>query len=489
MPLATQASLSPETGNSAGPGAATSGGGAAGSTSAGSGGVGDGDTSNGATPGGGTTTSGATTGLGSTGAGPSTAGGSGATGSGPAPAPITAPLKVGLTYINNDGTSAALGVSDDATTNGETAARALVKGINAAGGLAGRILQPVEYRWNSQSSNWSQDASVACEKFTQDNRVDVVVDSAFGTTGGFGECLQKAGVYQIARGPEGDRISSQRATLHASTGSTVYERTYTAVLATLASTGYLDRTHQLGIIVEDCPPIRRAYTKTLVPLIARLGLKPPLERTIECTTSFSSAGPAASAISGAVLAFREGNVDRVLFVSDFEDVALLLFNANADSQRYYPGYALSSGAQASLFSGNVQKDQWPQLHGVGNTPGNDVTDYKDPLSVAETRCLQLARTGGLIPANDTDRGFVYNACALLLLLEAALKRTNGNSKPSAVQSAINGLGSSFSAPGLVGGRTRFSSDRHDGPDAVRVFGFVASCECIRYSGPILAAPA
>jgi hypothetical protein len=397
------------------------------------------------------------------------------------------PLTIGITYINNDSTSAALGESDTATTNGKSAAQAMVKGINAAGGLAGRVLRTVEYSWNSQTTNWSQDASVACTKFTQDNHVDVVLDGAFGTTGGFGDCLQKAGVLQITQGPEGDRVSSRSRALHANTGSMVEDRRYAAVVGNLAGTGYLSKSNQLGIIVEQCPPIERAYAKTIVPLIRSLGLKSPLERTIECTTSFSSAGPAASAISSAVLAFRQGGVDRVMFVSDFEDVVLLLFGNNADSQHYYPGYALSSGAQAALFS-NIPKDQWPQLHGVGTSPQTDVADNSAIPSATEAHCLRLARTGGLTPANALDKAFVYGACGLFLLLGTALTQTDGNSNPRSLLTSIEGLGTSFLAPGLVAGRTRFSPGDHDGPDAVRVFRFVASCTCMRYSGQPLRAP-
>ena len=59
---------------------------------------------------------------------------------------------------------------------------------------------------------------------------------------------------------------------------------------------------------------------------------------------------------------------------------------------------------------------------------------------------------------------------------------------SAVMGAINGLGTTFAAPGAVGGRSRFGPDRHDGGDAVRVFGYIASCQCLRYTGPVVAAP-
>ena len=401
----------------------------------------------------------------------------------------TAPLTIGLTYADNTSTESALGVSSEAGVNGRTAAQAVVRGINAAGGLYGRMLKLVEYRWDSSSTSYDADATVACERFTKDNQVEVVVDTAFGTIGGFGDCLQRAGVLHLTTGGEGDRAASQRRTLHANTSSMVMDRTYGSVISNLVSTRYLGRVNQLGVIVEQCPSIENAYNRTIKPLIAQLGLKAPFEATIECTTGFSSAGPAASAVSSAILAFRQRQVDRVMFISDYEAVVLLLFANSASAQQYRPGYALSSGAQADFLRTQVPSDQLPQFHGVGTSPAVDVGDSAPPPSPTEARCVQLARNGGLVVGGSIDRSFVYSPCGLLLLLEAALTRTNGASAPRSLIGAINGLGTSVAIPGLVADSSKFSSAYHDGPNAVQVFAYVAACNCLRYSGGPLPAPA
>ena len=54
--------------------------------------------------------------------------------------------------------------------------------------------------------------------------------------------------------------------------------------------------------------------------------------------------------------------------------------------------------------------------------------------------------------------------------------------------AINGLGTSFRAPGLVANSARFTTTAHDGPNALQVFGYVETCTCIRYRGNPLRAP-
>ena len=412
------------------------------------------------------------------------AGGSGA--SSQVTSTTLAPLKIGATYINNSGSSAALGVSSTPYT-AKTAFDALVKGFNGLGGLAGRKLVPVTYSFNGQSASYETQAQAACAKFTQDNHVSVVLDQAFGYTAGFGTCLSNAKVLQITSALEEDRARSNQIPLHSNTFSMTPERAYSAALNELAGTGYLNRSNQLGIILEDCPSTRTAYDKTLVPLIASLGLRKAQLRTVSCTVGFSSAAGAASTISSATLAFNQAGVDRVMFVSDNESVALLFFQNTANSQSYRPGYVLTSGAQPEGLRTSLQKEQRPQLHGVGWEPLNDVTVPERPTAV-EQRCLSMAKAGGANPTKPSDKLFVHIECGMFLLLEKALQQTGGVDLPSQLQSAINGVGSTFAAPGLVGNRTTFSPSRHDGPDLVRVFGYDISCSCLRYSGPKLSVP-
>jgi ABC-type branched-subunit amino acid transport system substrate-binding protein len=395
-------------------------------------------------------------------------------------------LRIGVTYINNDQTSATLGVSSPSTISKKSLVQALVRGINAGGGLNGRRVEAVEYEWNSQSNNWTLDASAACAKFTQDNHVAVVVDNAFGTTGGFRPCLERAGVLDIQSGPEGDTSTSIGAPLHANTFNMTVDRTYTAVLSGLSSSGYLSNSNQIGVIIEDCPENAQAYSRTLKPFMSRLGLKPPQEASIGCTTGFASAGPAASAINNAVLKFRTAGVDRVMFVSDNEAVAVLFFATSANSQGYKPGYLLSSAAQAQGLRSQVPSGQQAQFHGVGNLPFID-TDGAQPSSVDE-QCRQIVNAGALSPVSYTDTSLMVFECGPFLLLQAALKSTHGNGGVTALASAIDSLGSRFAAPGVVAGATFYSQTNHDGPTMVQVFGFVPGCTCIRYSGTPQRAP-
>lgn len=394
-------------------------------------------------------------------------------------------LKVGVTYNNTDATNSALGFDDGSAVNQKAIIRALVKGVNARGGLQGRPLQVVEYEWNQTSENYSLDAATACETFTRDNKVALVLDTAFGVIAGFRECIAKAGIPVLQSSNEGDDTASRNAPLHANTNGMTVDRNYAAVLQGLSASGYLNRRNKVGVILEDCPYISRAYNRTLAPALSKLGQQPELTM-LECTTGFDSAGAAGASVNNAILRFRRAAVDRVLMVSDFEAVVLLLFAQSAESQGYRPGFMLSSQAQAQVLRSQLPAGQQPQMRGVGGSRFGDVDDGQ--FSAPDRVCDSLARAGGLAAATYTAKSLLVALCGPFLLLDAALKQTGGSAETANLMAAVASLGTSFAAPGLVDDATRYSSTFRDGPERVREFAFAASCTCIRYTGVARAVP-
>ena len=394
-------------------------------------------------------------------------------------APDTSPLQIGITYISNDQTSSELG-AESVAINQKSIVQGLVAGINADGGLNGRQLEPVEYEWDSSSDDWSLDASAACAMFTQDNDVSIVLDTAFGTVGGFRSCLEDAGVASIQTLSEGSAASSAAATLHANPSSMTVDRAYVSVLDGLTGTDYLTADNQVGVIVENCPDNVTAYDETIKPLITSLGLKEPIDASVDCATGFAAATAASAAVNNAVLKFNDAGVDRVMFIGDNEYILLLFFSGAASSQAYTPGYLLSSNAQPNAMLTSLAVDQQPQMHGVGNQPFNDIDSAE--LSAVDQRCVELASAGGVNPVTYGDKGLLVFECAPFLLLEAALQATNGSAIATDLAEAISALDTTYVGPGIVEGATRFSDTDRDGPAMVRVFEFDDSCSCLQYTG-------
>jgi hypothetical protein len=302
--------------------------------------------------------------------------------------------------------------------------------------------------------------------------------------------MQKAGVLVLATQAEADRKESNAADFHANTSRMNLDRNYGAVLVGLRSTGYLTSASKIGVLMEGCPSNKAAYSNTVAPLIKQFGWKPAKVVTIDCVAGFGGVGNAGQQISNAAFTFRSAGVDRVLMMSVNEVVMLLVFAPAAENQQYFPGYALSSNAQAQRTRPSIPRGQWPQLHGIGAVPIGDVDPPPGALALlpVEKRCLKVAADGGQSPSTYGDRGIINNSCSAFLLLEKSLQVSAGEAASRTLVAAIASLGTSFVAPGLVDGATRFTQIDHDGPNRVRPFSFQKECTCLRYVGPSTPAP-
>jgi hypothetical protein len=399
----------------------------------------------------------------------------------------TSPLTIGFAYPDSSGANSSLGVGTSATSGPRAVMEGLVRAVNASGGLAGRKLTVAYRAVDASSSSYGAQASTVCTYFTQDKPVPVVIDLLFGNRFDLAACLARHGVADLGNGAA-DEVADRAVPLFATATSMSSTRRYRAVLTGLHATGYLTPAHKVGVLVEDCPPLQRAYQNAVLPTAARLKLSIVSTEQLSCTTGFASAGSASASVQNAVLRFRSRGVDRVLLVSDFEQVLLLLMANVAQSQGWHPGYLLTSTAQTEVMRPNIPSGQWPQLRGMGWTPGLDIDDPRTPLPAADQRCLGLLKSAGVVVSGWQNQYIATTECAALFLLESALRASGGDTRGKALMAGVESLGTGFAAPSNVAGRTSFGPRRHDGPAAVAPFGFVAACSCLRYLGPPVSVP-
>jgi hypothetical protein len=408
-------------------------------------------------------------------------------GGNPAGPSARAPLTIGAIYSDNGSANAALGLGTSASTGPKSIINALVAALNKQGGLAGHKLAVDYYPVQATVSDYSTQANAACANFTQDHLVPVVVDFTFGTRYGMAACLAKHGVADFGIGTS-DTPVDNTVGLFAAPDWMTSGRRYRAVIDGLRATSDLGPQNRIGVLLEDCDYLDRAFQRAVVPDIAQLHLNLVDTERIECTTGYSSAGPDSASISSAILHFRTDAVDRVLLVSDYEQVVLLLLANLAETQGWHPGYMLTSAAETEVVRASIPSGQWPQLHGIGWSPGLDIDDPRAPLAPADQHCIDLIKQGG-VSVSGWENVFTATAeCAELLFLGAALQRSGGDAHGSALMAAVGSLGTSFVAPGVVGGRTSFGPERHDGPAAEAPFAYVPACACLRYTGPPFTVP-
>ena len=393
---------------------------------------------------------------------------------------VTSPLKLGVLVTELGAAVAALGSSSGTSHRADDGYRAIIKAINASGGLAGRKLEPMYQVVDATDSSYQSDADQICAAY-KDAHVELVISDSASTDYGFAGCLAQAQIPVVTSAPS-DKEGLAKALGVFNGFNPSYDRGYGAVVDQLVASGYVTTKSKIGVIRITCGEISRSYTNTVLPRMRAHGLTTPIEYTVSCANGFQDAGAYSAAMQSAVLRFRAADVDRVFVNGSQENLLLQYFAEQAQSQAYHPGYALSSSSfPVTLIDANTfPQQQLPQVHGVGWHPLGDTG--LDTALPQQQRCVSLSKAGGLAPANITEKFALYQACSNLFLLEAALKRGDGGASGAALRSTILSLGTSFGSTGIIGGSTLFGAGRPDGAELSAEWGFVASCTCFRYSG-------
>lgn len=359
--------------------------------------------------------------------------------------------------------------------------RALVDYFNAHGGIADRKIKLVEYTLKTTATDWRVDAQAACAKFTEDNDVQVAVSTVGGGVflDSYEACLQKAGVPNVQYGSAGGKQSfEQFRTMFSSVFPSVDDAVANMMIG-LANAKYLTRQSKIGVVIENCSYDSFAHKHTVEPLAKRLGLNIIRTQTVDCLNGYGDVGTFAAQVQSAVLPFRSAGVDRVMFVSTWEALALVFFEKQAESQAYAVNYAITSLAQIAVNASNFSTTSLARMQGVGWWPESDVTS--PPVTAPMARCRAMAAAQGL-DTGPSANGVVINwICAPFLLLEAALKRVQGNHSSQALVTAFEGLGGGFASSVTIRGEASLTPIRHHAVVTYQRFLYDRSCSCFRYA--------
>ena len=179
-------------------------------------------------------------------------------------------------------------------------------------------------------------------------------------------------------------------------------------------------------------------------------------------------------MSNAVVRFRSRNVDRVMVVSaGAEGNLVFAFSEVADSQHWYPGYALSSLAIPDVQAQNASATQLVNMHGVGWLPTLDSEDRQQfKPDRAGRECLDRMKHEGVQPQSSTDYSFVYQPCDTFRLLDAVARAANGEISIASLVQGERTLAGSFRTATTVDGAVRLWPGTELGPSMGRIFAFV-----------------
>jgi hypothetical protein len=392
-------------------------------------------------------------------------------------------LQIGMLTTNNDAASSA-GIKNGNTFSERRVLEALVAAYNKQGGIEGRKIDPIYAEIKSSSSNYANDLEAACAVFTQDHHVAAVISVVGLWSEELESCLTKAGVPQVA----GDYALGDTSDLTnypylvAPTTLSTNQRS-AALLRALHGSGYLTPSNKIGAVVEGCPYNERAYNATVRPVAHQLGLTVALEVTSRCFGAIADFGGLASDMQGAVLKFHAQGIDRVMFVSSEEGNLMLLFAASADSQQYFPGYALTSLAIPVVQEANTPKAQLANVKGLGWLPEFDADGATRAFtSPQRTTCLKELRDAGAPqPASAEDYSFAFVGCDAFSLYTRASQVAGGPVSAGQVQPTARALGRSFVSSANYGGVTDFAAPPA-GAAQGREFSWSTGCSCFAYTG-------
>jgi ABC-type branched-subunit amino acid transport system substrate-binding protein len=396
---------------------------------------------------------------------------------------VSGPIKIG--FLNTKtGNAAAFGLNVGQTFEPRQGFEAVVAALNKSGGISGRQIVPVVADTDTASASWETDYQAACETLTRDNKVAVVVGYSFGLFDALESCLSKAGIPHLNGGyAVGDTETFAQLPYFVATTNATANRRFVLQLAGPLADGLLTPKKRVGILLDDCPEHARAIARAMEPYIRAHNINVVARATMSCPHGAADVGGVAAQIQNAVLQFRSRQVDTVVT----EGIPVVVFAQQAQSQGWHPDYLLTTTSGGAALSTNVPAEQAEHMHGYGWFPAIDVTTGHGPApTVAQQRCLDMLRSGGLEPAQYNDFVSSYTTCDGLFLYERALSATHASTDPRAVVAAIAGLGGGYASASTLDGRTSFTAGRRDAPAAYRPFGWDAGCTCFVYKGPAVA---
>lgn len=368
---------------------------------------------------------------------------------------------------------------------------AIVKEINAHGGLLGRRVVPLYHdnRTSDALANPDATGQANCDYFAQDVQVIGVVSLLANIdTANFRACMLRHRLPVFALDfalhddqslrESGPHLFSQHANLSQLAKPWVQrlqaQNYFQGWNTTTGTAG--PGTAKVGILGDDTA-VGQRFIARLAAQLKTSGIT--VAQTFTYSDTVSSYG---SSMSAAVLSFASSGVTHVLTAPPTA-AATLIFMETAEQQHFRPRYGMTSYLTPTQIALNAPAAQLMGAVGIGWNPGIDVEDAQDPGSSPERACLAvLAKSGVTFSSSQRfakDAAFTLCDAINIPVAGAAL---SGRLDPDGLFRGITGLGVSF--PVAVAFSNALAPTHRTVTGSARDLMFVPSCTCFAYSGPV-----
>jgi hypothetical protein len=389
------------------------------------------------------------------------------------------PIKIGvITQPGLETAAKAFGL--DGVTTGDTKAQveAVVAWIRANGGLGGHPIQVFEYAIDMSQTSAEVWQTNACASMAEDHKVRFVV-TVLASLQTLAACLAKHGIGLLADNSNfGDKTMAQYAPIMGNPSELGVGRMMTLLVDDLWRQGWLKAGSKIGVLALDSPDGRATTDGPFMAALRKHGLKPA--STVYINPNNGDGGSSAS--GNAVLTFRASNVDRIIPVM----YSPLYFMLAAESQRYYPAYAMvSANGPGALLEGTAPQNQLKNAAGIGWAPYLDIGKgpKPPPVNARATLCFELMKKGGQAATSALVKGFQAQVCDVLFYLKD-LTDLAPTIPGDLLTSARIRLGTGFVSPATY--RVDVTH-RTAGVGGYRSLAYLDSCTCFQYVSPVVAA--
>ncbi|MGH2685177.1 MAG: hypothetical protein ACRDJP_06915 [Actinomycetota bacterium] len=365
---------------------------------------------------------------------------------------------------------------------------AMIKEVNAAGGILGRDIEPIYYEFSAATTARpiDQQAQAACAHWTQDHEVFFMLASD--ASGILQECAHKAGaVHPMAIGsalPE----EFTKFPHYVEMAGLNFIRSGDVTITGLANGGYFEGTPRIGIILWDHPAYRDALDRGYLPALRGKGFDLATEPAyITPPQQFNDLAATSADVNSAVLRFQTQGITHVMILAGPAGLCSgaclesLVLN-RSKSQGYYPRYGFNAnnlpvaGQQAGLYP----NDQLRRSVAVEWSALDEGTDEGWKTNQARESCYALMRKHGVPLENANQKGYASFACDQFRFIQLVIGKMDGaplNADNFMV--GVNKVGGSFASINAFA--TNITAKQHDGVAAARNMSFQDGCECYKWT--------
>ena len=372
--------------------------------------------------------------------------------------------------------------------------------FNDNGGFGGRPLE-FYYEVIDVAEDYNAAGQRVCERFTQDNKMDVIFG---GGAAVMLECFEQhdMAVFGPARWTQDDHPTTHP-NFFSLDGIRV-DRYAGSYIDMAVAAGFIGPGDKLGVLYEDCPWGQRVYNNVSAPTAKRHGIE-IVEATIKCIENLvADLGPVTNGARAAALRFQSQLATHVMVLSGAEGFIAGQFSRAAEEQRYRPNYIVTSNSWAYNNSNPETQVGWhvnqrPQVAGFGWVPMQDVGDAADPnvegQAQAQARCREV--DPGMGGADQYEEGTqdriqyelnFYNICDSWFGTRAAIEASSLNFSFRALRDTWPQALAPLESAIMAGGRYKVEASGYDAVGHVRQFTFDPNRGRFSYTGNLVTIP-